>query len=71
MQTVKGGRSVTIPILNLGAGKAWAMNAIPQPLYPWERALVPTVEDGGNRGQSGRVTKRENIFPWEQEVSSR
>jgi len=38
------------------------MNAIPQALYLWERALVPTVEVGGNQGQSGRVQRRENIF---------
>jgi len=38
------------------------MNAIPQPLYLWERALVPTVEDGGNQGWSGRVQRRKNIF---------
>jgi hypothetical protein len=38
------------------------MNAIPQPLYLWQRALVPTVEDGGNQGQSGRVQRREYIF---------
>jgi len=36
------------------------MNAIPQPLYLWERALVPTVENSGNQGWSGRVQRREN-----------
>jgi len=42
--------------------KGRVMNAIPQPLYLWQRALIPTVEDGGNQGQSGTVQRRENIF---------
>lgn len=38
---------VTALLLHLGAGWSWPVNAIPRPLYPQERHLVPVVQDAG------------------------
>jgi hypothetical protein len=55
MQTQGGGKGIALPIFNFCAGMVWVTNAMPQPLYYYERALVPTAEEGGHQGQSGMV----------------
>jgi len=37
----RGGRSVTVPILDSGARRGWVVSATPWPLYPRERDPVP------------------------------
>lgn len=44
MEAQKGGTGIVLPIFNLGVRWRWVVDdAVPQSLYPQERALVPTV----------------------------
>jgi len=46
------------------------VNATPRPLYPWQRAPVPT--SGGWVGHvAGRVWRRENVRVWTPDRPSR
>ena len=59
---VEVSRCIALLILNLSARREWVVNDTPQPLYPWERAPVPT-RVGMPQGPSARVRRRENLFP--------
>jgi hypothetical protein len=49
----------------VGARWRWVVNAMPQPLYPQERALVPSVGEAGWAPGSvwKNMEKRKHVFP--------
>jgi len=47
MQVQRGNSGIALPILNLSAKGRWVLNTMPWPLYPPERALVPTIQEPG------------------------
>jgi hypothetical protein len=42
---MRGDTDITLPILNPCARRGWVVNSVPRLLYPWERDLVPIIEE--------------------------
>ena len=60
----RDGRSIRVPILNLGARRGWVVKGTPRPLYPRERATVPIAQEAGwAQGRYERLWRRENFLP--------
>jgi hypothetical protein len=47
MQAQRESWGIIVPFFNFGTRWRWVVNAMPQPLYPRERDLVPTIQEAG------------------------
>jgi len=47
MRAQKSGTAIPLPTQNLSTRSRWVVNTMSQPLYYWERDLVPSVKDAG------------------------
>jgi hypothetical protein len=65
MKVQRGSICILILIVNLGSRRGWVVNATPRPLYPWERAPVPIVEEAGWETASfwTGVERRKSLAP--------
>jgi len=48
MQTQRGEQSIAVLILKLSAKWWWLVKAMTQPLEPWEKAMVSTIQEPGH-----------------------
>ena len=46
-KSLRGGRDITQPILNLGTKKGWVVNTITWPCYSQESDLLAIVQEAG------------------------
>jgi len=47
MKAQRGRRGTALFFLKLSTTSGWVVNATHWPLYPWEKDLVPTVQEVG------------------------
>jgi hypothetical protein len=63
MQVQRGCRSAALPIFNLHAQSEWVASGKPQLLYPWERVVVPIIEDTWWAPSQSGLEKRKSLSP--------
>ena len=61
MKAQKGSRGIALLFLNLGTRWGWMVNAMPWPLYPWERSGTHCI--GGWVGPRADLDVRRKISP--------